>query len=179
MSLAQDWPGTAGTHLGHPALVPHGPAQEGEVTSGCPRTGLALPQVAGIGWGGCAGHGHGSALLFLGVMGGPEPAPGRSKGVGTGKEGIFPVLAGAGILCELGAAGQGGKENSDFTRRETGAAGGQRNPGFPEGPWEGAHTSHPCQQLRPCSRHTHPSGNIPCCPNPSRAKLHSSPGRFA
>lgn len=137
VSLAQGWPGTAGTHLGHPSLVPHRPAEDGEVTSRWPKqgqAGLALQQGAGTGTGrgGCAGTA--TALLLLGVMGGPDPAPGRGKDVGMGNEGYFPVLAGAGSLCGPGAAGQGEKENSDSSRRETGAAGGQRSPGFPEGP---------------------------------------------
>ncbi|XP_038008874.1 collagen alpha-1(I) chain-like [Motacilla alba alba] len=31
---SQDWPGTAGTHPGHPSLVPHGPAEDGESWQG-------------------------------------------------------------------------------------------------------------------------------------------------
>lgn len=75
MSLAQDWPGTAGTHLGHPSLVPQGPAEHGEVTSRWPKQG----------WPGTAAGGRDR----LGRLCGPELAPGRGKDVGMGKEGFF------------------------------------------------------------------------------------------
>ncbi|KAL2298663.1 hypothetical protein Nmel_015668 [Mimus melanotis] len=110
---SQDWPGTGGTHLGHPAPVPHGPAEHGEVTSRWPKQ--RWPGIAGVAvpWlcfaaPGCDGRARG--LL-------------EGANVGMGKEGIFPVLAGAGSLCGPGMAGQGQKENSNFTGGETGAAG--------------------------------------------------------
>lgn len=171
VSLAQDWPGTAGTHLGHPSPVPHGPAEDGEGTLGWPRPGLAWhccrwqEQAGGPCW-------PWPRLCFAapGCDGRAEPTPGRGKGVGMGKEGFVPVLAGAGSPRGPGATGQGEKGDSNSTRGEAGAAGGQCTPGFPEGP-----RSHQRGRGKEHTHHTHPaSSSAPFQPHTSHGK-HSVP----
>lgn len=80
--------------------------------------------------------------MLLCTMRGLELAPRGDNDTESGKEGDFPVSAGAESLCQLlGGARQGEEENAGFARREAGATEGQCLPRLPVGP--GSHWREP------------------------------------